>query len=90
MKLYELLNFVTLWTIAIISALIAYEFQKSVDGKLRIIIRNLFISKIWVYGGAAIFYTIFNPVDFVYIRLILITPMAVIMLQLWDYMRKRK
>lgn len=89
MKLYELVNFITLWTIGMISAGIAYEFHKSQDGRLRVLIRRFFIVMVWVYNGAAILYSLFDPITFVYIRLFLITPLVVVMLQLWGYMRKR-
>lgn len=91
----EILSQVILWTIVIMSILIAHEFYKSKDGKLRILIISLFICKIWVYGGFATYnllidFGYINSIPAVYIRLILNFPMFIVMLKLWGYIRNRE
>lgn len=77
-----------LWVIATMSALIAWEFYKSRDDRLRVLIISLFICKIWVYGGAAIFFLFLPPNNTALIRIIVFNlPMFIIMVRLWDYIR---
>lgn len=90
MSFYGILNFAELSLIATLSGLIAYEFYMSIDGRLRVLMFRLFISKIWVYGGAAVLYIIFKPEDFIKIRIFLVAPMVIIMVQLWGYIRGRR
>lgn len=74
------------------SALVAWEFYRSQNGMLRILIIALFLGKIWVYGGAFIYYQLTdmnlvdapNPLMF---RLILNAPMLVVMILLYRYIR---
>lgn len=88
----ELLSQLFLLTIAVMSALIAYEFYRAKDGQLRLLIIGLFVSKIWVYGGAFIYYMlidlkIIGLIDPLLFRLILNFPMVVVMIKLWIYIR---
>ena len=85
----EAISQIELWTVAILAAVIAYEFYKSVNGRLRILLIRLFVTKVWVYGGAAIYYLILPDIPFIYIRIILVAPMFIVMLQLWGYIRMR-
>lgn len=88
----ELLSQLFLLTIAVMSSLIAYEFYRAKDGQLRLLIIGLFVSKIWVYGGAFIYYMlidlkIIGLIDPLLFRLILNFPMVVVMIKLWVYIR---
>lgn len=88
----EFLSQAFLLIIVAMSALVAWEFYKSQNGTLRILIIALFIGKIWVYGGAFIYYqltdmglvNIANPLLF---RLVLNFPMLVVMTLLYRYIR---
>jgi len=75
--------------IALLSAFIAYEFWRSKDGRLRILIIRLFLSKIWVYGGAAIAYTWSINLDEWVTRVILNAPMFIVMIQLYGFIRMK-
>lgn len=82
-----------LWTITIISAIIAYHFYKSKDGRLRILVIELFLAKIFVYGGAALYYLFGQNKYPELIRMLLNLPMFIVMLKLWAFIRtdnKRK
>lgn len=79
-----------LWTIVILSFFIAHEFYKSKDGRLRVLIIELFVAKMWVYGGAAIYYW-FNPSwSPEVVRICLNLPMLFVMLKLWSFIRNKK
>lgn len=78
--------------IILLAVLIAWEFYKSKDGKLRIIIIALFIAKVWVYGGAMIYHFLLDfgyikHVDRIFVQLVLNFPMVAIMLRLWKFIR---
>jgi len=73
--------------IAVLSGFIAYEFWRSKDGRLRVLIIRLFLSKVWVYGGAAIIYGLELPFEQWFVRLLLNAPMFIVMIQLWGYIR---
>jgi hypothetical protein len=90
MTTQEQLSQVVLGTIAIMAALLAYEFYKAKDGRLRLLVIELFISKIWLYGGALTYYWIMPPIDFAYIRICLLFPMFIVMIKLWRFIRIRK
>lgn len=83
------------WTIAIISWLIAWEFYKSKDGRLRVLMIEFFISKVWVYSFAGLFFLLwdfgyFRDVDQIWVRLGCNVPMFIIMLKLLSYIRNKK
>lgn len=88
----EMLSQTFLLIIVAMSALVAWEFYKSQNGMLRILIIALFLGKIWVYGGAFIYYQLTdmgivktrNPLLF---RLVLNFPMLVVMTLLYRYIR---
>lgn len=92
MNIDLILTEIVLWTITILSALIAHAFYISKDGKLRVIIISLFIAKIWVYGGSALYFLIFaTPDRITLIRVIgLNAPMFMVMLRLWKYIRTKE
>lgn len=91
MNLDLILIEIILWTIAILAGMIAYEFYKSKDGKLRILIISLFVCKVYLYGGAAIWFLFTNVNHTGLIRsLILNFPMFCIMLRLYKYVRTKE
>lgn len=78
--------------IVIMSALVIWEFYKSKDGQLRILIISLFVAKIWVYGGAFVCFALIDleviaPVNQLLLRLVLNAPMCFVMIKLWQYIR---
>lgn len=89
MSFEELLSQVLLWSIAGLSAFIAWEFYTSKNGRLRILMIRLFAFKSWVYGGAAVAYW-FTPYISVYVRLALLLPMAITMFQIYKFIRVKK
>jgi hypothetical protein len=92
MKIDEYLSQAFLLIIVAMSLLVAWEFYKSKDGMLRILIISLFIAKVWVYGGAFVYYQLAdfrfvdapNPLLF---RLVLNFPMLIVMVLLYRYIR---
>lgn len=83
------ITIIFLYAITLFSGLIAWEFFRSKDGRLRILIIRLFVAKVWVYGGAALIYTFDWPIDTWVMRLVLNLPMFIVMLQLWEFIRMR-
>jgi len=78
----------TLMVIVIMSGGIAWEFYKSRNGRLRQLIIALFVCKVWVYGGAGMFFIFWEPdANSVLRMLILNIPMMAVMLYLWKYIR---
>ena len=79
---------IVLWTIAIMSGLIAYEFYKSRDGRLRVLIISLFLCKVYLYGGSAVWFLFSSAGNWTLVRALLFNvPMFIIMLRLWGYIR---
>lgn len=73
--------------IAALSAFIAWDFYRSKDGRVRVLMIRLFASKIWVYGGAALYYWLFPDQNMLWVRAILNLPMVIVMFQIWGYIR---
>lgn len=86
----EGLSQILLWTVALLSGLIAHAFYTSKNGRLRLLMIELFIAKSVVYGGAAIYFLIMPPIDFVYVRITLILPMFIVMIKLYKYIRLKQ
>lgn len=90
MKPDEIISQLLFWGIAVFSLLIAIKFYQSKDGRLRVLIIELFLAKIWVYGGAAVYYLL-QDVGFiphwspVFIRLALNLPMFFVMFRLYVF-----
>lgn len=77
-----------LLTIAVLAGLIAHEFYKSQDGRLRVLIISLFLCKVWIYGGAAVIFMIFPPDSRALFRLLVLNfPMFCIMVSLYRYIK---
>lgn len=76
-------------TITLLSGFIAYEFYKSRDGRLRILIIRLFVAKVFVYGGAAAL-LILHGINYAsWMRVALNTPMFFVMLSLYAFIRMK-
>lgn len=86
----EILLQIFLWTIALLSFGIAWEFYTSKNGRLRLLMIELFIAKIFVYGGAAFWYIAVDTHPPAIIRILLNAPMFFVMLKLWGYIRNAK
>lgn len=78
---------IELIAIAVLSAFIAHQFYISKDGRVIILMIRLFCSKIWVYGGAALYYWLFPHEDIILVRIVLNLPMVIVMFQIWTYIR---
>lgn len=94
MILSEQILQIFLWTIVVLSALIAYEFYRSKDGRLRLLIIELFLTKMWVYGGGAIYYLLMDygymtSIEPGFVRIALNLPMLFVMLKLWGFIRMK-
>jgi len=92
---YELLFSELLFiSITLFSMLIAYEFWKSKDGRLRVLIIELFIAKVWVYGGGGIYYYLraigYLPYLSLWWILALNAPMCWVMFRLYKFIRQKK
>lgn len=92
MTINETLSQIFYLIIVIFSVLIAWEFYKSRNGILRVLIISLFVAKVWFYGGAMIYHFLldFNLIqkpDRIYVQLILSFPMVIVMIKLWGYIR---
>lgn len=78
---------IILGTIALMSALIAHEFYRSTAGNgLRFWFVALFICKVILYGGSALIYLVWPDISPLW-RIALNTPMVIVMLKLWGYIR---
>ena len=78
-----------LLTIVVMSGLIAWEFYKSRNGQLRKLLIALFACNVYLYGGAAIWFFFLPPsTDGLMRAIILNTPMMIIMVNLYKYIRK--
>jgi len=76
-------------TITLLSAFIAWEFWRSRDGRLRVLIIRLFLAKIFVYGGAAAL-LIFHGANYhTWLKVALNAPMFFVMIQLYSFIRMR-
>lgn len=87
----EFLSQAFLLVIVVMSALVAWEFYKSKDGQLRLLIISLFVCKIWTYGGAFAYYALNDAgllnINILVFRILLNFPMMVVMIKLWKYIR---
>lgn len=93
MKFEEILSQILLWSISLLSAFIAWEFYTSKNGRLRILMIRLFVSKTWVYGSAAIWFMFFDAQYsnlFPYVRVLITLPMAITMFQIYTFIRIKK
>lgn len=86
----ESISEILLLTVGILSAFIAYAFYTSKNGRLRLLMIELFSAKVFLYTGAAIYYLTLPPIEFVYVRIILVAPMFVVMLKLYKFIRLKK
>jgi len=89
MKTELLLIQIALWVIVLISAGLVREFYTSTKTNgLRLRMIALFSCKIWIYGGAAVIFLIWPPTGNALFRILLLnTPMVIVMLWLWGYVR---
>jgi len=86
---WDLIFIIFCLTITVLSAFIAWEFYRSRDGRLRILVIRLFLAKIFVYGGAAAL-LIFNGANFhSWIKVALNAPMFIVMLELYTFIRMK-
>lgn len=89
MNTLDLITVIFLATIAILSGLISYQFYLSKNGRLRLILIFFFATKVVLYGASAyilLFSRHVTPLQ----RLILNTPMLIVMLELYRYIRLKK
>lgn len=80
------------WTIVVLAWLIFYEFKRSVDGKLRILIMELFLAKVWAYGLAGLYFLFwdfgyFQTTSVLWLRLIVNLPMFWVMIKLYRFIK---
>jgi hypothetical protein len=81
---------VELVAIAFIALAIAVEFYKYKDGILRIIIIELFSSKVLLYGGMAVYFAwLHGWVNVLVYLQVLLIPMLSVMIQLYLYIRNK-
>lgn len=90
-----ILSQIMFWTIALTSGILAYEFYKTKNGRLRVLMIEFFISKVWVYSFAGAFFLLWDfgylhGINQVWMRLCCNAPMFIIMLKLLGYVRGRK
>jgi hypothetical protein len=75
--------------IVLFSALIAWEFYRSVDGKLRKLIIALFVTKFFLYG-AYLFCAVLDLEFTGWMRVLFNFPMFVVMIELYRYIKFKK
>lgn len=78
--------------IVIFSLFIWYEFYISRDGKLRILIMELFLAKCWVYGLAGVYYLLvdfgyFDGLSTLWLRIACNLPMCIVMVRLYRWIK---
>lgn len=80
------------WGIVVFSYFIYLEFKRSKDGRLRILIMELFLAKIFVYGVAGAYYLAWDILAFpdnysLLLRLVINAPMVIVMWKLYWFIR---
>lgn len=89
MNTWDLTLMVFCFTVSLLSAFIAWEFYKSKDGRLRILIIWLFLAKVIVYGGAAVL-ILFQGHNYPsWVKVALNAPMFVVMIELYGFIRNK-
>lgn len=89
MNTWDLTFVIFCFTIAILSAFISWEFYKSKNGRLRILIIWLFVAKVFVYGGAAVLILANGYTYPSWLKVALNTPMFLVMIELYGYIRMK-
>lgn len=87
-----ILSQILFWSITVASGFIAYEFYISQNGKLRKLIIELFCAKMFVYGGAGLYYLLqdlgmFHDAQPIWMRVVLNFPMAIVMVRLYRFIK---
>lgn len=87
-----ILSQIMFWGITLYAAIICYRFYQTVDGKLRVLMIELFISKIWAYAIAGLFFLLWDMgyldnFPQIYMRLVCNLPMLIVMYRLERYIR---
>jgi len=91
----EIISQLLFWSIVIFSGVIAYEFYRSKDGRLRILIIELFLAKMWCYGVAGTYYLLWDlhhvsSDNALWLRIVCNLPMFIVMLRLYQFIRVKK
>lgn len=91
----EIISQFLFWAIVAFSGIIAYEFYKSKDGRLRVLIIELFLAKMWCYGIAGTYYLLWDlhqvhSDNALWLRIVCNLPMFIVMLRLYRFIRLRK
>lgn len=85
---------VIFWTIVIMSLLITYEFYLSRNGRLRVLIIELFLAKVWCYGIAGFYYLLWDlgylhDLSTIWLRIVSNAPMMWVMVRLYLFIRRK-
>jgi hypothetical protein len=83
------------WGIVYFSYKIYVAFNHSVGDKLKYLVMELFLTKMWTYGIAAAYYLMYDlhligVVSSLWIRIICNAPMVWVMYRLWNYIKNYK
>ena len=94
--IYEMtISQILFWGITLFSCMIWWEFYKSVDGRMRVLVLRLFATKIWIYGLAGTYYLIWDfgylrDVSGLWLRITCNLPMVIVMFEWYRYIKYKK
>jgi hypothetical protein len=94
--IYEMIaSQIMFWGITLFSCLIWWEFYKSINGRMRVLVLRLFATKIWIYGLAGAYYLAwdfgyFRDMSGLWLRLICNLPMVIVMFEWYKYVKYKK
>ncbi len=89
MNTWDITFVIFCFTVALLSAFIAWEFYKSKDGRLRILIIWLFLAKVLVYGGAGTLFLLHGVNYPSWLKVALNAPMLIVMIELYGFIRMK-
>jgi hypothetical protein len=84
---------VILFSVVVAISLVLFNvFRRTINGKLRVLMMQLFITKVWTYGASAVYFVLqYNNLMMwlkpQWFRVIAVVPMVWVMLRLYQYIR---
>lgn len=82
------------WGVVVFSFLIYLQFKRFKDGKLRLLIMELFLAKMWCYGVTGLYYLFwdanyFHDWNLIVLRIFCNIPMLITMARLYFYIKRQ-
>lgn len=82
------------WGVVVFAFLIYLQFKRSKDGKLRLLIMELFLAKMWCYGVAGLYYLLWDANylhdwNLIVLRIVCNIPMLIAMARLYFFITQK-